>query len=412
MTWSTVQNENGTLFYYCPEKQYHSKKILAIDLDWTLIQPEIGKKFPISEDDWGFRFSNKILKEYYDKGYKIVILSNQKSTFDGKHAMNFDGFKRRWKKISDALGFPVYLLASPKDDFYRKPCPGMWDYLISDLNNGIIVDKSQCLFVGDAAGRPRIGKTPGDFSDSDLKMALNAGIEFKTPEQFFSNDDTYDKKLAISSMKTFQSCSLIDNIKDIKDIHESNLSSWDKLDKLFSGIPLESGRNLARVLMMCGSPSSGKSSIADKILNLANQKSSDWEILSLDVLKNKIKMKAAIAKILREKTTGGIIIDCTNGSLLSREEWFQVAQQYKTPIWCIHMLTSKSLAFHLNNLRKARRGVNENYYSKNVPNVAIHRYFKNYEPPGIDEGFQEIIEFEFEPHFKNDREKKEFKLLF
>jgi len=408
MTWSTAENEDGTLFYHCPEKQYHSEKILALDLDWTLIQPEIGKRFPISEDDWGFRFPTKKVKEYYDKGYKIIVLSNQKSTYDGKHAMNIEGFKRRWKNISAALGFPVYLLAAPKDDFYRKPSPGMWNYVVNNLNNGLKIDKSKCIFVGDAAGRVRQGKKAGDFAASDLKMALNAGIPFQTPEQFF-NGEAYDQKSAEESMKTYDAKELVD---DVKNIHQTNQVSMEKLDKLFSGVPLVKGRNLARVLMMCGSPSSGKSTMARKILKLANQKSSGWELLSLDALKNKVKMKAMISKVLRESTTGGVIIDCTNGSLVSREEWFQIAQLHKTPILCLHMMTSKSLAFHLNNLRKSRRGVNDNYHSKSVPNVAIHRYFKTYEEPGIDEGFQDIIELQFEPSFTTKREKEEFLLRF
>ena len=37
-----------------------------------------------------------------------------------------------------------------------------------------------CLYVGDAAGRPKQGKRKKDFSASDLKMALNANIQVKS----------------------------------------------------------------------------------------------------------------------------------------------------------------------------------------------------------------------------------------
>jgi Polynucleotide kinase 3 phosphatase len=45
---------------------------------------------------------------------------------------------------------------------------------------------SQCLYVGDAAGRPAVkDQRLKDFADSDLKLALNVGIAFQTPEKFF-----------------------------------------------------------------------------------------------------------------------------------------------------------------------------------------------------------------------------------
>jgi bifunctional polynucleotide phosphatase/kinase len=49
----------------------------------------------------------------------------------------------------------------------------MWDTLISN-NVGVKINKEKSFFCGDAAGRKN-GKVK-DFSDSDLKFALNVGI--------------------------------------------------------------------------------------------------------------------------------------------------------------------------------------------------------------------------------------------
>lgn len=38
------------------------------------------------------------------------------------------------------------------------------------------------FYCGDAAGRLKTSSTPKDFSDSDLKFALNIGLPFLTPE--------------------------------------------------------------------------------------------------------------------------------------------------------------------------------------------------------------------------------------
>lgn len=47
------------------------------------------------------------------------------------------------------------------------------------------IDRAASVYVGDAAGRPAAaaaGWPRKDFSDSDLKFAMNAGLPFQTPE--------------------------------------------------------------------------------------------------------------------------------------------------------------------------------------------------------------------------------------
>jgi bifunctional polynucleotide phosphatase/kinase len=63
-------------------------------------------------------------------------------------------------------------IASHEDE-YRKPGSKMWECL-EKRNNGVAIKKDQSFFCGDAAGRKDAKHK--DFSDSDLKFALNAGI--------------------------------------------------------------------------------------------------------------------------------------------------------------------------------------------------------------------------------------------
>jgi bifunctional polynucleotide phosphatase/kinase len=76
----------------------------------------------------------------------------------------------------------MQVFVASHEDEYRKPGAKMWDCLV-DNNGGVKIIKEKSFFCGDAAGRKN-GKIK-DFSDSDLKFALNVGIEFKTPENLF-----------------------------------------------------------------------------------------------------------------------------------------------------------------------------------------------------------------------------------
>jgi len=73
------------------------------------------------------------------------------------------------------------------DDEYRKPSTAMWQLMLRAHNHGLAPDLTQCLYVGDAAGRPATTTRTKDFSAGDRKFAFNLKIEFKTEREFFLN---------------------------------------------------------------------------------------------------------------------------------------------------------------------------------------------------------------------------------
>jgi len=81
-----------------------------------------------------------------------------------------------------AMGLPMQVIAATDKDDFRKPGTGMWDFFCKYFNEGVVPDKANCFFVGDAAGRPR------DHGDTDKGFAKNVGLKFYTDTEFFKDN--------------------------------------------------------------------------------------------------------------------------------------------------------------------------------------------------------------------------------
>jgi bifunctional polynucleotide phosphatase/kinase len=396
MSWHIVEDQRGKFFYYQPSKKIYSDKILGLDLDGTLIKNESGKIFPVSADDWFFPHSQDILIEYSNKGYKLVVFTNQKGVHQGKGNLNFDDFKIRCHQISSILeskGLNVLFMGSTQDDFYRKPCTGMWNYMKDHLNNSIKINKSESIFVGDAVGRK------GDYSDSDIKFAINIGIKFMTPEEFFDDSNKFPYNTLVKNLKGLNPVEYLHHYdtKLSASVHKQNQESLSQLVEIF-----KQSENV-KIILMVGSPASGKTSLTKVI----KDKIGNTDILSLDELKTKTKMKSKLKELLPEHN---LIIDSTNATIKQRTEWLEMINKINNSVKvvCVYLNVPKEITIHLNNLRLTKTVSDPTYHSKNVPMVAIHTFWKKFEKPTTNENFYKIVEFEFEPIFKTKDEKNEF----
>ena len=174
MSW---YNPDRGFWYYLPPSDYKYKPGFAcFDLDWTLVRPSRGK-FPANPSDNVIMNGRiDVLRDLYDKGYNIVIFTNQKLT--PQHNLEY-----KLTRMNDIItkfkqeGINLLLFMSILDDKYRKPNVGMWEYLVEIFRGQITT--AYTFYCGDAAGRP------GDHSSDDIDFAKNIGIMFYTPEELF-----------------------------------------------------------------------------------------------------------------------------------------------------------------------------------------------------------------------------------
>ena len=126
------------------------------------------------------------MKKLVSEGYKLVFITNQARISSGK--LTLAQFQLKLTNILTRLGVnPMVFVSASDHGYYRKPRPGIWEWLEVCGNNNVEVAREESLYCGDAAGR-EAGFAPGkkkDFSCSDRLFAENVGVEFFTPEEFF-----------------------------------------------------------------------------------------------------------------------------------------------------------------------------------------------------------------------------------
>ncbi|XP_077313208.1 bifunctional polynucleotide phosphatase/kinase [Lithobates pipiens] len=363
--------EHGKLLVFNKKGVRAFSKIAGFDIDGTIITTKSGKVFPTNADDWRILYSEipKKLKELLKDGYKVVFFTNQMGISRGK--LRPEVFKAKVEAILDKLDIPVQVFVATGMGIYRKPVTGMWDYLCEKANDGIKVQKEDCIYVGDAAGRPANwapDRKKKDFSCSDRLFALNIGIQFYTPEEFFLG-----WKKASFQFPTFDPKKLDPNGPLYEPPSASLVSSSTE------------------VVVTIGFPGAGKSTFIKEHLV-----SKGYAYANRDTLGTWQKCVAACEEAL--KNGKSIVIDNTNPDVESRGRYISCAKKAGVPARCFLFTATIEQAKHNNRFREMT------YTGKghvSVNDMVINSYKSKYVAPSLNEGFTEILKINFVPSFKH-----------
>jgi bifunctional polynucleotide phosphatase/kinase len=352
------------------------KKIRAFDLDSTLIETQSGNRFPKNANDylWCKGVLDK-LHSLTQEGYGLVVFSNQSgiSSKNGsklKMLVEKIGMLAKDLSVTESKVPPqiVFFLAA-KEDWNRKPSPGMWSLFINHYNNKVVPEDA--MFIGDAAGRPN------DFACSDRKFARNVpGLKFQTPEQYFQNAEPEDFEWG--------------------GFDPQSILKFPPQPLGITGVPSKT----PELLICVGYPGAGKSTW----YTTSGCDKEGYIRINQDTLKTPGQCK----KVCRDSLKSGksVYLDNTNISAKNRKVYIDIAKELKIPVRCVWFTASIELCKHLNKCRGYLK------HTSVIPHIAYNMAQKNFVEPNVNEGFTEIIQVPFIPDFKSDRELRIFKFRF
>ena len=282
--------------------------IAGFDFDWTLIRPKGATTWCCNRDDWTFLYNNckSTLERFHNEGYTIVIITYQTRKYKIELIKDF----------VEMFDIPLYVIIS--DGEIQKNFK-LIDYL--ELGYDRVLNTHVSFYCGDADG------DQGSWSNMDLVFAVYNNIRFCKPATIFGEE--YVSDVQVSNV---------------------DLGLLDNYD----------------VIIMCGSPGSGKSTFVKN--NLVPK---GYSVVSSDEHKsNKSKMAKEMKTYLKERKP--VVIDACNPTITNRMYWKSMLKDEKCLIILVDV--EKSIAID----RNAKREVHK------VPIVAIHTWYKRFDGLEID----------------------------
>lgn len=340
----------------------HSTNIIlaCFDLDMTLIRPNGARIWARDAHDYVPAYDcvlERLTSISEHHGERIVIFTNQGWSDENKIRLFKDKVINMTNDLFKDVSF--LLIAATRRGPYRKPQTGMFSYVVRrHVDAGYTVDMERSYYVGDMGGRMT------DPNDTDRTFALNAGLRFYTPEEYFFSTPPVSFKLKVDLDKVPPRTAEIDyRIR-------SAVNRWCEKSV---------------VIMLVGRPAAGKSQFVERYLTPLG-----FAHINQDTLKTKEKCLRTMKQVLQNPEGKKlVVVDNTNPSRNSREPYIVLSKEHKVPVVVLHFTTPLNLCRHNNAYRCSIQAGRE------IPDIAYRMYEKNYEIPTTEEGCNEVVHVDF-----------------
>ena len=306
------------------------------------------------------------LKKLVSEGYKLVFITNQAMIASGK--LTLAQFQLKLKNILARLGVnPTVFVSASDSGYYRKPRPGIWEWLEVCGNNKVKVAREESFYCGDAAGR-EAGFAPGkkkDFSCSDRLFAENVGLEFFTPEEFFLGH------------------------KATKQFSKPFRPSRSLQQEMFGNPSVEIVPKTPTLTLMVGIQGSGKSFVSRKMERLGTA------LASNDIHGGREKTLRLVETHLGRGNS--VVVDNTHVDREARKPFVDLGKRFRVNIRAFVMETTFEQAKHNNIFRE----ITDSQHAR-IKDMIFHQYRNRYKEPSEEEGFSEIVKVNCVPEFDNE----------
>jgi bifunctional polynucleotide phosphatase/kinase len=143
-----------------------------------------------------------------------------------------------------------------------------------------------------------------------------------------------------------------------------------------------SASTMQEVIVLVGSPGSGKSTLCRRVLP-------EYVRVNRDTLKTAAKcLKLCVSSL---DSGSSVVVDNQSRSIADREPYVAAAKAAGVRIRAVRIDVPKEVCFHLNTYRALNTRSEEHRGTDRVPAVVIHSFFKNVEEPTTAEGFDEVV---------------------
>jgi DNA 3'-phosphatase len=273
-----------------------NKPLILVDFDGTVFEMK-KRGFAGSPAVSINSVINAISKFARSSDADVYVVTNQKWTMKTVSAQQITARLESGISILVSAGVPIKgLFAALGEDEYRKPNVGLLELILAGANK-----PAKIMMIGDAAGRE------GDHSCCDRQFAYNIGAHFETPESFVAMVSGVPAQPQAFNWGPISPEFIASHL-----IRNGGAPTCGPLT-----LPPGAPAGTCEIVVLCGFPGSGKTSLAKALEKFGYARLSADEYPKANILNALLAVPAGM----------NIVVDRVHGTISSREPYIAFARQ-------------------------------------------------------------------------------------